>query len=179
MTGFMFYSSFVLVAEAMEGADRDENFRFVLPIEMGVSIEKLTRGQRRRSIPRQRAEQGPGRPVGGRDGGVEMGDAGADRPGQDLSDHFFPEAHASGLAADGNLPDEQDLGAPRQEIAGHEAQQSPVADRDATSRRKMRTLEQVAVQRIRIERRTGRNEFTDCAAIGGNRRAQFQARVRK
>src|SRR5690606_24945892 len=121
---------------------------------------------------REALEQRPGCPVIVSDGGDEVRDARVLCPGQQRFDHPAGQALTTRRLRDRDLPDEEIVGRGWWTVARYPAHQLAVPFRDNAEVGEVGALQEVAIGRIRIERRASRDQCGDSRPISCGRLAK-------
>ncbi len=90
-----------------------------------------------------------------------MRDALAGGPAQNFRDHRLGETAAPGRGVDCDLPDEKMIGLAGDDVSGSPARDAAPNFGDNAGLREVAALQQVAIERILVERRTGGDKVVD------------------
>jgi hypothetical protein len=139
----------------------------MMPTEVSIALEVLLTCER--GVPGfgERKEQRPRGSVVRRNRGFELLCAAHRVAGEKSSDQRASQAASPGIWPNGDLPDEQRLWFRRGAIGGHPAADLSVLLSENAGVSKVRTLQQIAIERVCIQWRTTCDQFPHCTAVCG------------
>lgn len=134
-------------------------FRIVRSGEVGIAIEYRTPMKLGAMPARKRGKQRPGGGIFLGNGGGECGCSAYGVTLEQRIEHMSAKPHSARIRVDGYLPDENFLWRGRRPVAGYPAQQPPIPLGHNAGGGKVRTLHQIAISGVDIQRRTIRNKL--------------------